>query len=136
MANEKMIPATPEEIRYLREAIGAKVSIIAPNAPTEEHSDQRAGIHYNDVDLESKKNFDQKIYMFPESFNALRRELFENWPTLWALVGWRMAHRAEEFCDFMNGALDLNLVVNSQTVDYICKQYLNALRKKRGLGAL
>lgn len=79
------------------------------------------------------KNFDEKIFMFPESYNALRKELVENWPNLWALVGWRMAHRAEEFVEYMNDALDVAVVFDTEAVDFICSTYLSLLRKKRGL---
>lgn len=84
-------------------------------------------------DPNSKKNFDQKIYMFPESYNALRKELMENWPNLWAIVSWRMAYRAEEFIECMNEALDLQIAFDTTNVAWICDQYLTALRKKRGL---
>jgi len=90
------------------------------------------GKYRHDYDPNSKRNFDEKIFMFPESYNALRKELHDNWPNLWALVGWRMAHRAEEFVEYMNDALDLAVVFDTEAVDFICTTYLNALKKKRG----
>jgi hypothetical protein len=77
-----------------------------------------------------------KVYMFPESYTALRRELSEHWPNLWALVAWRMAFKAEEFMEYMNEALDLRLQFDTQKVDAICKIYLDALRKKRGISSV
>lgn len=83
---------------------------------------------------EKVKNFDQKIYMFPESYNALRRELYENWQdTLWPKVAWRMAYKAEEFVEQMNAELNMTIVFDTEKVAWICEQYLSALRKKRGL---
>lgn len=80
------------------------------------------------------KNFDEKIYMFPPAYNALRTELYENWQdTLWPLVAWRMAHRAEEFTSYMNAATGLSLAVDSDCVDWTCEQYLIRLKKMRGL---
>lgn len=102
-------------------------------------SDKALGLQHHDVskselfNANAKKNFDQKIYMFPESFNALRRELHDNWPNLWALVGYRMAFRADEFVEFMNGALDVKLVLDSDNVDFICSTYLRKLKQLRGL---
>lgn len=87
----------------------------------------------HDISNTNSKNFDQKIYMFPESYNALRREIYENWPTLWALVSWRMANKAEEFIEHMNEATDLNIVFDTEKVEWICDQYLTKLRRMRGL---
>lgn len=81
------------------------------------------------------KNFDEKLYLFPESYNALRRELVEYWPHLWELVGYRMAHLPEEFCEHMNSALDTAVVFDTEAVDFICSTYLSLLRKKRGVSA-
>lgn len=83
-----------------------------------------------------KKNFDQKIYMFPESYNALRKELYEEWPEIWQLVGWVMGNNGPEFVSRMNAGLQMNLQFDTNKVDSICKTYLNRLRKQRGLGPL
>lgn len=93
------------------------------------------GVYKHDYQPERKLNFDQKIYMFPESYNALRKELVQYWPNLWAVVSWRMAHRAEEFVEEMNKALDLAVVFDTEAVDFISQTFLTALRKKRGLSA-
>lgn len=84
--------------------------------------------------VENKQaNFDQKIYMMPESYNALRRELMQNWPNLWAMAGYYMAFQAEDFIAIMNGATDLKLQFDTQAVDWTCQQYLTKLRQMRGL---
>ena len=98
------------------------------------HAQVRKGLHHHDMESKaaSAKNFDEKIYMFPESFNALRSELVTNWPNLWALVGWPMAFSAGLFIERMNEALDLTVQLDSGKVDAICTEYLQALWKKRG----
>lgn len=88
------------------------------------------------TDNPKRKNFDQKVYMFPESYNELRRELSSYWPTLWQLVQWRMAYRAEEFVEYMNEALDVAVIFDTEKVDFICKTYINLLRSKRGAAVL
>jgi hypothetical protein len=81
-------------------------------------------------------NFDEKIYMFPESYNALRRELHENWPQLFQQVGWCMAFDAMTFIEMMDFALDTKTTFDSAKVQAICLKYLNLLRAKRGLSAI
>ena len=82
-----------------------------------------------------KKNFDQKIYMFPESYNALRTELMAHWPSLWALVSWRMAYRAEEFVEQMNDALGMAIIFDTEKVAWICEEYYKKLRSLRRLSS-
>lgn len=93
------------------------------------------GIYKHKWEPNKVKNFDEKIFMFPESYNELRKELHNHWPELWAIVSWRMAHRAEEFVEQMNAALDLAVVFDTEAVDFISTTFLNALRKKRGLSS-
>jgi hypothetical protein len=91
-------------------------------------------VHTDRDQVNKQQNFDQGIYMFPPAYNALRRELYENWQdTLWPMVAWRMAHRAEEFTEYMNAATGLALAVDSDCVDWTCEQYLIRLKKMRGL---
>ena len=104
---------------------------------------KREAIRYNNAPLDKDRvenkptdNIDQKVYWFPESYNALRIELYENWPELWKLVGWPMAFDAVKFCEFMDAALDTKTTFDTHTVDGICKKYLDLLRAKRGLSAL
>jgi hypothetical protein len=81
----------------------------------------------------AKAHITDKIFMFPESYNALRRELVYNFPTLWEVVGWNMAFKAEDFVAQMNDALDLKVQLDGNKIDATCKIFLDALRKKRGL---
>jgi hypothetical protein len=78
----------------------------------------------------------EKVYYFPESYNALRRELDENWPQLWALVGYAMAFDSVRFIELMDDALDERTTFDSDKVGAICHKYLNALRKKRGVSII
>lgn len=90
------------------------------------------------MNKEAPKNahISDKVYMMPESFNALRSELHTNWPTLFSRVGYVMAFDAIRFIELMDAALDLRTTFDSAKVDAICKKYLNALRAKRGLSAI
>lgn len=89
-----------------------------------------------DLTNSDTKNFDEKIYMFPESYNALRKELCEEWPEIWPFVGWYMANNAQMFVNLMNEGTGLKLQFDSDKVESICKTYLNFLRNKRGVSSL
>ena len=99
----------------------------------DQRTDKEKGLHHHDMDNSASKGFDQKIYMFPPSFNALRSELAMYWPTLWQHVQWSMAFAANIFMERMNDALDLQVMLDSDKVDAICETYLQALQKKRGV---
>lgn len=81
-------------------------------------------------------NVDQKVYLFPDSYNALRTELDSNWPELFKAVGWPMAFDAVMFIEMMDSALDTKTTFDSDKVSAICHKYLNLLRNKRGLSSL
>lgn len=108
---------------------------LAAFKPQQDAGPEDTGIHAHGLVADSA-HITEKIYLFPESYNALRRELHEHWPTLWQLVGWTMAHQAEAFVEIMNDALDLKLQLDGNKVGATCHTYLNALRKKRGLSAI
>lgn len=74
-----------------------------------------------------------KIYMFPESYNALRRELHDNYPHLFEIVGHAMAFDAVMFIEYMDEALGIKTTWDSAKVGAICHRYWNELRMKRGL---
>lgn len=100
----------------------------------DQRTDKEKGLYHHDMEKDaSTKNFDQKLYLFPESYNELRKELVTYWPTLWKHVGWPMAYAANIFVEEMNKALDLEVVLDSARVDAICTEYLQALRKRRGV---
>ena len=130
---------TPEQLRDIRtklETGGSDSTALGPAIyGGESDNDRNKNLHHHTESHESRdqRNFDQKLYFFPESFNQLRIELQQNWPVLWALVQWRMANRAEEFIEHMNQATDLKLVLDGDKVDFICTQYLKKLRQMRGL---
>lgn len=101
-----------------------------------QRSDKEKGLHHHDMNESgASKNFDQKVYYFPESYNQLRSELYHYYPALWQVVGWPMAYAANIFVEQMNQALDLTVVLDSDRVDAICTEYLAALRKKRGISS-
>jgi len=81
-------------------------------------------------------NIDQKTYWFPESYNALRTELYTNWPTLFKAVGYAMAHDGVRFIEMMDAALDTKTTFDSAKVAGICAKYIDLLRAKRGLSPL
>ena len=81
-----------------------------------------------------------KVFMFPESFNELRKELMLHWPNLWAdpRGSWAMAFDMAMFIEFMNEKLG-NPFVGSVVVDgdekfcdMVCSTFLKELRKRRG----
>jgi hypothetical protein len=114
--------------------------ILAPDAALPKNQQHE----YSGDSAAKQKNFDQKVYLFPESFNALRRELEDNWPNLFnefnpeigMSIGYAMAFNSEVFIGAMNGALDMAEQYDSGNVDAICKAFLNALRAKRGVSKL
>lgn len=113
-----------------------------PNNNPGKDKDLGAGrSHDYDPAASDKKNFDQKIYLFPDSYNALRKELYTNYPILFQTVNpetgvslaYCMVYDAPQFIAVLNGALDMVIQVDTDNVDYICKKFLNALRVKRGV---
>lgn len=99
-------------------------------------------------------NFDQKVFMFPESYNRLREELSTHWnpdvtgehphhklcDVRWKYwkCGWAMAWEADTFVEYMNdklnGIMKVAAVVKDDylRVDMICSIFLKELRKRRG----
>lgn len=100
-------------------------SLPVDNEPGKMNKPAPEGAHISD-----------KVYLFPDSYNALRLELHDNWPTLWAQVGWYMAFDAVAFIEQMDAALDCKTTFDSDKVSAICHRYLNMLRNKRGLSSL
>jgi hypothetical protein len=84
----------------------------------------------------TNEHISKKVYLFPEAFNELRKELEGNFPTLWKYVGGDMANNAQRFIHKMDDALDLVTQFDSGNVDGICKRYLDKLRSLRGLKPL
>lgn len=99
---------------------------------------------YGGDDASKNKEFSQKIYLLPDSFNALRSELDNYWPTLFNSVdpttgvslAWCMAFKAEDFIAIMNSTFNTLVQYDTENVDGICKEFLNVLREKRGVSKL
>src|SRR6478752_2174354 len=90
----------------------------------------------HDPNTDPKAHISKKVYMFPEAYNALRKELEDNFPHLYQYVGNDMAFNAQRFIHKMDEALDTVTQFDSGNVDGICKRFLDELRKKRGLKPL
>lgn len=84
----------------------------------------------------TNSHISEKVYLFPEAFNELRKELSTFWPNLWNYVQGFMAFDAPKFCYEMDGALDCVTQFDSGNVDGICARYLDKLRMKRGASRL
>jgi hypothetical protein len=93
------------------------------NEPGRMNKPAPAGAHISD-----------KVYLFPESYNALRREMHDNWPIVFKQVGWYMVFDAVTFIEQMDFICDTKTTFDTQKVSSICHKYLNILRKKRGVG--
>lgn len=133
---------TPAEKQYVKDMVAdqraadiAEFSKPKVEAPGPADSGVTGHTEY-DPAVARNKHFSQKIYLFPESFNALRRELMTYWPHIWQAVGWYMGNNAQEFVHKMNDALDMNIRFDTQKVDAICTAYLNELRSQRGISKL
>jgi hypothetical protein len=121
-----------------RESDRAAEDISAFKKPTDAGPVDDVRYRHEDYDPEAakKKNFDRKIYMFPESYNALRKELMTHWPHTWQGCQWYMANNAQQFVAYMNDALNLKVQFDSAKVDSICKTFLDELRTSRGVSKL
>lgn len=84
----------------------------------------------------TNEHISTKVYLMPESFNALRRELDEHYPNVFRWVGYNMVFNAQRFIHQMDSLLDTVTQFDSDNVDGICKRYLDELRVKRGVGRL
>jgi hypothetical protein len=85
----------------------------------------------------TKEHISTKVYMFPESYNALRRELVDHWPNLWnSPVQYMMWNNGPMFVQAMDLILDTVTQFDTENVDGICKKFLDELRVKRGLSRL
>jgi hypothetical protein len=95
------------------------------------------------INLNTKAHITESVYFASEEFNALRKELYDNWrmdpaldPTgansLWYYSG-LMVQDPPSFVEIMNLELGLTIVFDSGNEKNICLEILNALRKKRGV---
>ena len=86
--------------------------------------------------VDPNAHISEKVYLFPDSFNALRIELNDHFPHLFQVVGWPMVNDGIRFIELMDGALDTKTTFDSAKVDAISKKYLDLLRALRGLSPL
>lgn len=84
------------------------------------------------------KHFSEKLFIFPESFHALRIELQTNYPNLWNTpIQYLMWADQAMFIEEMTKALDLVLVdFDSANLEGVCKRFLDELRERRGVSRL
>jgi hypothetical protein len=77
------------------------------------------------------------LYLHSEEFNALRREMYENWQdTFWAKHGWKMVNQPAEFVADMCSDLGLVFIgFDSGDEAGTCLRFLNALRARRGVSS-
>jgi hypothetical protein len=99
------------------------------------------------INLDTKDHVSASVYIMPEEAIALRKELYDNWraepasfagengQALWYYSG-LMITDPPAFVELMALELGLPLVFDSFNEAGICKQILNALRKKRGVSEL
>lgn len=91
-----------------------------------------------------KAHLSEKLYFFPESFNALRRELEENYPTFFNSINpefgyspaYAMVFNGPQFVGFCNGALEMDVQFDSENIEEICKKFLNGFRQLRGVSPI
>lgn len=88
------------------------------------------------ADLQTREHRAEAIlYLHSEEFNALRREMHDNWQTtFWAKHGWKMVNQPAMFVQDM--CADLGLVFigfDSGDESGTCLRFLNELRARRGV---
>lgn len=95
------------------------------------------------IDLNTKAHISASVFMASEEFNALRKELYDNWReapeydltganSLWYYSG-LMVTNPPAFVEIMSLELGLDILFDSGKEKEISLQILNALRKKRGV---
>lgn len=112
--------------------------------PASAGGDSNLPAHNRNAPVEKNAHISQKVYLFPEEYNALRRELEDHWATFFhavnPMIGTSPAHAmvfdAPTFIGLCNGALDMTVQLDTDNVAGICKQFLNGFRKLRGVSPL
>lgn len=139
-------PLITKALQEEKERFRARKQELAKTAPDETRAgaDKNLPVNQQDNRVADNAEFSKKIYLFPEEFNALRRELEENWNEFFTTVSpldgtspaWCMIYNAPQFLGFCNGFTGLAVQFDSQNVAGICKEFLNAFRKLRGISAI
>jgi hypothetical protein len=135
-----------KRLKEENEQLAGREKQLEATRPDSSHAGADISLPANQQDKRVADNaaFDKKIYLFPEEFNALRRELEENWPHFFTSVNpldgtspaWCMVFNAPQFVGYCNGATGLDLQFDSNNVAGICKAFLNAFRKMRGISSI
>lgn len=139
---KRMLKALREDMEAFNER-KAKLDATAPDE-TSAGGDKKLADNQQHKPVEANAHISKKVYMFPEEYNALRRELEENYPTFFTSVnphtGVSPAHAmvfdAPAFIGMCNGVLDLTVQFDTENVAGICKEFLNGFRKLRGVSEL
>lgn len=95
------------------------------------------------ANLDTKDHISNSVYFSSEEFNALRKELFDNWRedpntdligdrSLWYYSGLMVTY-PQAFVEIMSLELGLSIIFDSGREKEICLEILNALRKRRGV---
>lgn len=70
----------------------------------------------------------ENVQLFPEIFNELRTEMYNNFPTLWSIVGGMMVHDHENFIEYMNAATDSKVHPLTENLAEGCEVWLKKLK--------
>lgn len=134
------IKVDEEETLHRQSQIAAKQTTTMDSAKP----DQALPMQNRTEFLPANAEFSKKIYLFPEEFNALRRELEENYQNFFLSVNpdvgmspaQAMVFDAPKFLGMCNGALDTVIQFDSENVAGICGELLNGFRKLRGVSPI
>jgi hypothetical protein len=85
-----------------------------------------------------QRHFSEKLFIFPESFHALRIELQTYYPNLWNTpIQYLLWADQAGFVEKMTEALSMVIRdFDSANLDGYCKQFLDELRERRGVSRL
>ena len=149
--NSDKVPNLDGESRKIQHALGGeddqylqRQRMLEASSPVEGLIQPDAAADSQHKLVDKNAHFSQKVYMFPAEFIALRDELMNNWPDFFHNVNpltgtspaWCMVHDAPQFIGYCNGATGLAEQLDSGNVAGICKKFLNAFRKARGVGEI
>lgn len=124
----------------------ARAKMLDAAAPSESLilPDAKHGAGFVHAPVDPNAHISQKAYFFPPEFHALRKELEDNYreffittnPLTNTSPAWCMVFDAPQFIGYCNGATGLAVQLDTGDVAGICKTFLNAFRKMRGVGEI
>ncbi len=140
--NKKLEQAFRDEEDRLQQRV-KELDSTAPD-PTRPGGDKQLGDGFYNKESKPNDHVSQKVYYFPPSYNALRKELETWWkdffeginPLSGTSPAYCMVFDAPQFIGYMNGFTGLSLQLDGDNVEWTCKQYLNALRKMRNISEI